>query len=176
MEVAVPAAAGRVFAAIWKNGAEMARGNGTTFNASSQAGSQNINVGDVVFCSAGDYIEFYAYNGFASSTLSPQPGAVFTYMSVVQVGVVNQTPVGAVTARMFRTAAYTGVANTSTKMPFDTVDFDTSGVAQIANSRLIAPVAGYYQGLQSVQQNGVYADTQAYVNNVLALQQRFGGG
>jgi LysM repeat protein len=37
-------------------------------------------------------------------------------------------------------------------------------------------VAGYYQGLQSVQQHGLYADTQAYVNNVLALQQRFGGG
>jgi LysM repeat protein len=37
-------------------------------------------------------------------------------------------------------------------------------------------VAGYYQGLQSVRQNGVFSDTQAYVNNVMALQQRFGGG
>jgi LysM repeat protein len=35
--------------------------------------------------------------------------------------------------------------------------------------------AGYYQGLQSVQQHGLYSDTQQYVNDVLALQQRFGG-
>jgi len=35
--------------------------------------------------------------------------------------------------------------------------------------------AGYYQGLPSVQQNGLYSDTQQYVNSVLALQQRFGG-
>jgi LysM repeat protein len=36
-------------------------------------------------------------------------------------------------------------------------------------------VAGYYQGLQSVQRNGLFPDTQAYVNNVMALRQRFGG-
>jgi LysM repeat protein len=36
--------------------------------------------------------------------------------------------------------------------------------------------AGYYQGLPSVQQNGVDPDTQQYVNSVMALRQRFGGG
>ncbi len=36
--------------------------------------------------------------------------------------------------------------------------------------------AAYYQGLDSVRQHGLYADTQQYVNNVMALQQRFGGG
>lgn len=35
--------------------------------------------------------------------------------------------------------------------------------------------AGYYQGLQSVRQHGLYSDTQAYVNSVMALRQRFGG-
>jgi LysM repeat protein len=35
--------------------------------------------------------------------------------------------------------------------------------------------AGYYQGLPSVQQNGLYTDTQQYVNSVMALRQRFGG-
>jgi LysM repeat protein len=35
--------------------------------------------------------------------------------------------------------------------------------------------AGYYQGLQSVRQHGMYSDTQQYVNNVMALRQRFGG-
>ena len=36
--------------------------------------------------------------------------------------------------------------------------------------------AGYYQGLSSVRQNGLYNDTQQYVNSVLALQRQFGGG
>jgi LysM repeat protein len=36
--------------------------------------------------------------------------------------------------------------------------------------------AGYYQGLPSVQQHGVYPSTQNYVNNVLALERQFGGG
>jgi soluble lytic murein transglycosylase-like protein len=35
--------------------------------------------------------------------------------------------------------------------------------------------AGYYQGLQSVRQHGLFRDTQAYVNSVMALRQRFGG-
>jgi LysM repeat protein len=35
--------------------------------------------------------------------------------------------------------------------------------------------AGYYQGLQSVRQNGMYPSTQQYVNDVMALQRQFGG-
>jgi N-acetylmuramoyl-L-alanine amidase len=36
--------------------------------------------------------------------------------------------------------------------------------------------AGYYQGLPSVLQQGELPETQEYVDNVLALQQQFGGG
>ncbi len=36
--------------------------------------------------------------------------------------------------------------------------------------------AGYYQGLSSVRQRGLYSDTKQYVRSVLALQQHFGGG
>lgn len=36
-------------------------------------------------------------------------------------------------------------------------------------------VAGYYQGLGSVQSRGMYDDTKRYVANVLSLQHRFGG-
>jgi hypothetical protein len=36
--------------------------------------------------------------------------------------------------------------------------------------------AGYYQGLSSVRQRGLYTDTKQYVRSVLALQQHFGGG
>jgi N-acetylmuramoyl-L-alanine amidase len=36
--------------------------------------------------------------------------------------------------------------------------------------------AGYYQGLPSVQQNGMYPSTQQYVQDVTALERQFGGG
>lgn len=36
-------------------------------------------------------------------------------------------------------------------------------------------IAGYYQGLGSVRQRGLYDDTKQYVNNVLSLKSRFGG-
>ena len=35
--------------------------------------------------------------------------------------------------------------------------------------------AGYYQGLSSVRSRGMFDDTKRYVDNVLALSQRFGG-
>jgi len=36
-------------------------------------------------------------------------------------------------------------------------------------------IAGYYQGLGSVQSRGLFDDTQQYVGNVQALRSRFGG-
>ena len=36
-------------------------------------------------------------------------------------------------------------------------------------------IAGYYQGLASVRERGLYDDTQRYVENVQALRSRFGG-
>jgi LysM repeat protein len=38
-----------------------------------------------------------------------------------------------------------------------------------------AAIAGYYQGLASVRERGLYDDTQRYVENVQALRSRFGG-
>ena len=38
-----------------------------------------------------------------------------------------------------------------------------------------AAIAGYYQGLSSVRNRGMFDDTQQYVNNVQALRSRFGG-
>ena len=34
-------------------------------------------------------------------------------------------------------------------------------------------IAGYYQGLRSVRENGMYSDTKRYVANVMYLKQRF---
>ena len=38
-----------------------------------------------------------------------------------------------------------------------------------------AAIAGYYQGLSSVRDRGMFADTEQYVANVQALRSRFGG-
>ena len=38
-----------------------------------------------------------------------------------------------------------------------------------------AAIAGYYQGLGSVQSRGLFEDTERYVENVQALRSRFGG-
>jgi soluble lytic murein transglycosylase-like protein len=39
----------------------------------------------------------------------------------------------------------------------------------------ILAAAGYYQGLASVRQHGMYSDTRQYVNSVMALRSQFGG-
>ena len=39
--------------------------------------------------------------------------------------------------------------------------------------RLDIAVAGYYQGLASVQRNGMYSSTLAYIDGVMALRSRF---
>jgi LysM repeat protein len=53
-----------------------------------------------------------------------------------------------------------------------------AGVAYFALLRRVAgrddlALAGYYQGLASVRQRGMYDDTKAYVANILALRHRF---
>jgi LysM repeat protein len=60
----------------------------------------------------------------------------------------------------------------------DAQDNVTAGVALLSllvhesNSERLA-AAGYYQGLQSVRDNGMLPDTKQYVADVLALRQRF---
>jgi LysM repeat protein len=43
------------------------------------------------------------------------------------------------------------------------------------SASLRTAVAGYYQGLKSVREHGMFRDTKAYVANILALKKRFGG-
>ena len=62
--------------------------------------------------------------------------------------------------------------------PLDPHDNATTGVvllkilSQSASSERQA-VAGYYQGLRSVRERGMYADTKRYVDNVMYLKRRF---
>jgi N-acetylmuramoyl-L-alanine amidase len=60
----------------------------------------------------------------------------------------------------------------------DAQDNITAGVALLSiltheASSTPQAVAGYYQGLESVRQNGMYASTKHYVANVLSLQQQY---
>src|SRR5207302_11464039 len=79
---------------------------------------------------------------------------------------------------------YTGefVAKYLVRRPLDlhqVGDNATAGVALLSvllretNGNAATAVAGYYQGLASVQSRGMYDDTKRYVANVLALRNRF---
>jgi len=64
------------------------------------------------------------------------------------------------------------------RSPADNVRAGSLYLAQLlrqtgGDRRLAA--AGYYQGLSSVRSRGMFDDTKRYVDNVLALQARFGG-
>jgi soluble lytic murein transglycosylase-like protein len=61
---------------------------------------------------------------------------------------------------------------------FNARDNITAGVALLSvltheASSTRQAVAGYYQGLQSVRDHGMYRSTKAYVANVMALRNRF---
>ena len=63
--------------------------------------------------------------------------------------------------------------------PLDPHENATTGVVLLkiltraaANER--QAVAAYYQGLRSVRENGMFADTKRYVDNVMYLKRRFG--
>jgi soluble lytic murein transglycosylase-like protein len=56
----------------------------------------------------------------------------------------------------------------------------TAGVVLLRELTAVAPLpralAGYYQGLQSVRDNGMSADTKQYVRNVLYLKAQYDAG
>jgi soluble lytic murein transglycosylase-like protein len=62
--------------------------------------------------------------------------------------------------------------------PLDPHDNATTGVVLLRILTRAAPndrqaIAGYYQGLRSVREHGMFPDTKRYVDNVLALRARF---
>ena len=67
--------------------------------------------------------------------------------------------------------------------PLNLRDLDDNVLAGIRYFKLLLRItgrwdmalAGYYQGLASVRQRGMYDDTKAYIRNILALRSRFGG-
>jgi soluble lytic murein transglycosylase-like protein len=64
--------------------------------------------------------------------------------------------------------------------PYDPTDNIRAGVAMLryflmyyGNESLA--LAAYHQGMSSLAANGILPETQSYIDNILALQQRFGG-
>ena len=61
----------------------------------------------------------------------------------------------------------------------NTQDNITAGVAfldylwRLTDGNVRRTLAGYYQGLQSVSDNGMYPSTKTYIANILALRDRF---
>ena len=118
-----------------------------------QAETFGGNASDVISCQAGDYLELYV---FTVPVMALQVGAAGVYLTVVKVdqaGPVGATgpqgpvgPVGGpqVAARAYRAAAFTLTAAAYTKIPIDTVTYDTSAAVSTANGRWVAPAAGYY--------------------------------
>lgn len=91
------------------------------------------------------------------------------------------SPVGAIGAMqvMPYTGAYLSADVVHRQLDlFDANDNITAGVALLsvltheAKSERLA-VAGYYQGLQSVRDHGMFRSTKRYVANVMALRERF---
>jgi len=90
------------------------------------------------------------------------------------------SPADAVGTMQVLPATGTFVARYVIRRPLDLLrahDNITAGVALLGQLTRAAPVdqavAGYYQGLGSVRKNGMYADTKAYVRNVLALRRHY---
>jgi LysM repeat protein len=91
------------------------------------------------------------------------------------------SPVGAIGTMqvMSYTGAYLSEAVVHRKLDlFDASDNITAGVALLSvltheAKNVRQAVAGYYQGLQSVRDHGMYASTKQYVANVMALRGRF---
>src|SRR6516165_331729 len=131
-----------IIAAIAKNGGVVVSGNNTNATGASQ-GLTSV-VSDVLSCNAGDYIELNTIgNGKPLST-----SAANNFLSVVQVGNLAATPATTACARMTRSTGGTSSAmsaTTWTKIPLDSVSFDTSGMTQPGNGRIVCPVSGYYQ-------------------------------
>lgn len=137
------ATAGQIQAMVYKNGAEV--GTGNIIGAS--ANGMGSVVSDVVQCNAGDVLELWVW---ASGVIVLSPGTQNIFLAVSQVGMTGapQLPAGqgiSTQARAYRNASFTTSAATFVKIPIDTASFDPGSNLQLANSRYVCPVTGYYQ-------------------------------
>ena len=141
-----------------------------------------VQVSDKVQCNAGDYIELWGYNAQGAAVTA---NATTTYLSVSlltgsQVGPMGPQGVpgnsvdAKTAARAYRAAALTTASGAFSKIPLDTLSYDSAANMQVASGRYVVPTAGYYQANGEVAVAGnastdclVHADL--YVNGSLAV-------
>jgi hypothetical protein len=133
---AYPGGSNNCYAAIYKNGAEVAQsGSGVAL------GAQPAVVADVVQCNAGDYLEVWIFTtGTAIAPGSPQNWLSVALLASLPGAVGATTP-----ARAYRNAAFTSPGGAWTKLPLDTIGNDPGGNFSVANSRYTCPATGTYQ-------------------------------
>jgi len=133
---------------IYKNGVNVARGAGVY--QTDDVGVRGRPVSDVVYLNIGDYVEIWGYSYVAFGLYLGDP-ANSTYLSValITAGPGPQGPQGIPSAavanacRMHRQAAFTSSGGWF-KVPLDTIDLDTAGMASAANGRIVIPTDGVY--------------------------------
>ena len=69
--------------------------------------------------------------------------------------IVHLCNMGRIKARAYRNAAQSIAGATEEKILIDTISFDTEGVVDIANSRIIPNMAGYYQVSGNARLGGI---------------------
>jgi hypothetical protein len=127
-------------AAIYKNGVGVVYGTAAP-DPTSGSTIQSL-ASDVIFLSAGDYLELYC---FSSAALNWNTGPLYGHLSVVQVDqALTPTVQPTTAARAYRNAAFNMPAGAWTKIPVDTVGTDPGGHISLPNSRYVCPVTGYY--------------------------------
>lgn len=105
------------------------------------AGQAIPEINEIVYLTAGDYIELFAYQT-SGSTLAVTVASDVP-VSIVQLATTGTAPVG---ASVYNSAGVNAATATSTVVTFDTETFDNGGLHSTASntSRLTASVAGYY--------------------------------
>jgi len=162
----INATSGQLYGAgVYKNGASVA------FSTTPGTGIElGTGTSDVIQCNAGDYLELWSYSG--NGTIAVGTAVANTYLSVSQVGNVSSVsaPTSTMAARGYRNAALS-LSTGSNKVPLDTVSYDTSGLLQTANGRIVCPVAGLYQVNGSVYPSVANAtiECQIWKNGVQVL-------
>ncbi len=89
--------------------------------------------------------------------------------------IVHLCNMGRIKARAYRNAAQSIAGATEEKILIDTISFDTEGVVDIANSRIIPNLAGYYQ-VSGNARLGSIPDSETFFCSIFKNGERVSGG
>lgn len=153
---------------IQKNGVTVSGSASTSVGSGTYPGAVQT---DVIQCVAGDYLELWVWT--TQTGINNGPGSTYLAVTLIAATAVQQHPLQpASQARAYRAAAL-NLGSAWTKMPLDTISYDSGNNFQLANGRYICPVAGFYHvdyevtvSVGSGTDQGLYPGV--YKNGVLA--------